>query len=164
MTPTAQRFYQSHRKDNGKGYYSHAMIYSPRVTIFRKDSGDLRKPVEVDFLVSAAVNAGVVRRYLREANSTDESGLRAAMFERMARLLRLFEIQNSRNIVLGSFGTGVFRNSVTMVAEIWTELLFVDGARFKGSFDNVVFAILDHPTFSTFKGVFEKKGWSSSTG
>ncbi|KAF8963600.1 hypothetical protein BDZ97DRAFT_1904797 [Flammula alnicola] len=115
MTQAAQRFYQSHKKDSKKGYYSHAMIYSPGVLFLRADKGEWMTPVEVEIVTSAAVNAGVVRRYLRENNS-DETGLDAAMKERMARILYLFERHGVRNLVLGSFGTGVFRNRVELVA------------------------------------------------
>ena len=154
MTDAAQKFYISHKKDPKKGYYSHAMIYSPHVLLIRSDNGDWVEPVEADMLTSCAVNAGVVRRYLREQNSQDESDLDAAMRERMARVLYLFERQGVRNLVLGSFGTGVFRNRVELVAEAWKELLVGKKARFRHSFDRVVFAILGNATYLTFKSVF----------
>ena len=151
-----ERFYRSHRKDPKEGYYSHAMIYSPHVLFIRDDKGEYQSPVEVDVVTSAGVNAGVVRRYLRERKSEDESGIYAAMKERMARILFLFERHGVRHVVLGSFGTGVFRNNVGMVAGIWAELLTAEDARFKHSFDHVVFAILGHSTFKTFEGTFAK--------
>ena len=154
MTDAAQKFYISHKKDPKKGYYSHAMIYSPHVLLIRSDNGDWVEPVEADMLTSCAVNAGVVRRYLREQNSQDESDLDAAMRERMARVLYLFERQGVRNLVLGSFGTGVFRNRVELVAEAWKELLVGKKARFRHSFDRVVFAILGNATYLTFQSVF----------
>jgi len=157
MTDTAQQFYRLHKRNPKDGYYSHSMIYSPRVVLFRDDRGDLNEPLEVDILVSAAVNAGLVRRKLRETGSTDESMLEAAMRERMARVLFLFERQGVKDLVLGSFGTGVFRNKVDLVATIWADLLSVDGARFKDSFNRVVFAILDEKTFDEFRETFEKR-------
>ena len=132
------------------------MIYSPHVLFIRDDNGNWQSPVEVDVVTSAGVNAGVVRRYLRERMSEDESGIYVAMKERMARILFLFESQGIRNIVLGSFGTGAFRNSVELVAGIWAELLAAEDARFQHSFDHVVFAILGHSTFETFKKSFAK--------
>jgi uncharacterized protein (TIGR02452 family) len=81
------------------------MIYSPGVVFFRDDDGGWIEPLEVDVLVSAAVNAGVARRAGKDA----ESRIEAAMKERMARVLFLFSQQGVRNVVLGSFGTGVFR-------------------------------------------------------
>ena len=156
MTKPAERFYKSHKKDPKEGYYSHAMIYSPHVLFIRDDKGECRSPVEVDVVTSAGVNAGVVHRYLRERKSQDESGIYIAMKERMARILFLFERHGVRHVVLGSFGTGVFRNNVEMVAGIWAELLTAEDARFRHSFDHVHFAILGHSTFETFKKTFAK--------
>jgi uncharacterized protein (TIGR02452 family) len=81
------------------------MIYSPGVIFFRDDEGGWTEPLEADVLVSAAVNAGVARR----AGEGAEVRIEAAMRERMARVLFLFSQQGVRNVVLGSFGTGVFR-------------------------------------------------------
>jgi uncharacterized protein (TIGR02452 family) len=102
-------------------------------------------------VTSCAVNAGVVRRYLREKHSEDESDLEVAMKERMARVLYAFEQKAVRNLVLGSFGTGVFRNRVEFVAGAWKELLVGKDARFKHSFDRVEFSILGDATYNTFK-------------
>jgi len=152
------KFYRSHTSDPKKGYYSHAMIYSPRVLLMRSDNGDWLSPVEVEVVTSCAVNAGVVRRYLRKRGSEDESDLDAAMKERMARILYLFEKQGVRNLVLGSFGTGVLRNRVELVANIWKELLVGRDARFKHSFDRVEFSILGNATYDAFKRTFSIDG------
>jgi uncharacterized protein (TIGR02452 family) len=58
---------------------------------------------------------------------------------------------------LGSFGTGVFQNKVSLVAAIWAELLIAPDARFANSFDRVVFAILGRSTFMEFKDSFEER-------
>ena len=86
-----------------------------------------------------------------------EDKVAAAMEERMARILYLFEKEGVKNIVLGSFGTGVFKNKVDMVARIWAQHLSSPGARFQHSFDRVVFAILGRETFDTFKVTYESK-------
>ena len=64
ITDTASEFYTHHHDDPDNAYYTHAMVYSPGVVLFRDDDGDWRSPVEVDVLTSAAVNAGEVRREL----------------------------------------------------------------------------------------------------
>jgi uncharacterized protein (TIGR02452 family) len=153
MTHTAQQFYSSHKHDPRHGFYSHAMVYSPGVVFFRDDDGGWTKPLKADVLVSAAVNAGEVRR----AGKGSESRIESVMRERMGRVLFLFSQRGVRNLVLGSFGTGVFRNNVETIARIWAELLVVDGARFKGSFDRVVFAILGKQTFDTFDETFKQR-------
>jgi len=159
MTSTAQNFYKLHKRDPKGGYYSHAMIYSPHVVIFRDDNGGWTVPLEVDVLTSPAVNAGLVRLTFRGivGGESEEGRIEKAMRERMARILFLFQNQGTKNIVLGSFGTGVFRNDVGTVARIWADLLGVKEARFKDTFERVVFAILGKKTFEEFKDAFEER-------
>ena len=158
-TDAAQQFYNLHTRDPKGGYYSHAMIYSPGVLLLRDDRGGWTAPTEVDVLTSPAVNAGVARRtlYGMMAGNSVEGQIETTMRERMARILFLFEQQAVQDVVLGSFGTGVFKNDVGMVARIWADLLSVKDARFKCSFDRVVFAIIGKPTFDEFKATFEQQ-------
>lgn len=158
MTNTAQQFYKLHLHDRRGGFYHHAMIYTPAVVVFRDDAGAWVTPFEVDILTCAAVNAGQVQKEIggRADRAKVEREIEVVMKERMARILCLMELQGAKNLVLGSFGTGAFRNSVEMVARIWADLLRTEGARYRYSFDRIVFAILDTSTFSTFKRSFEK--------
>jgi len=135
------------------------MIYTPSVLVFRDDTGDWIPPYEIDILTSPAVNAGVVRekrqKALDQGENVDsvsdmETKIRAVMKERMARVLYLFELQGVRNLVLGSFGTGVFKNNVDMVVELWAELLLGENASFGRSFDRVAFGIIGHATYLKF--------------
>lgn len=171
VTQTAARFHQLHKKDRRGGFYSHSMIFSPSVLVLRDDAGAWVPPYQIEVVTSAAVNAGVVRRDAGDSLGPDTAArIEGAMRERMARILFLFEQRGLRNIVLGSFGTGVFRNDVSMVADIWFDLLAADGARFAHSFDRVVFGIIDRQTVERFKAVFESRieargpvGWSPDT-
>ena len=165
MTRTAQAFYTLHNRDAKGGYYTHAMIYSPGVTVVRDDSGEWVEPYQIDVLTSPAVNAGVARKTLfgRVAGPGVEDKIEQVMKERMARILYLLEQQRIRHIVLGSFGTGVFQNKVETVARIWTDLLLKDGARFKTSFENVVFAIIGgKDSYGVFRDAFQGYGVKDS--
>ena len=159
LTSTAQKFYTLHNRDAKDGYYSHAMIYSPEVVVFRDDDGGWVEPLAIDVLTSPAVNAGVVRKSLRGrlAVQAEEDRIERVMKERMARILFLFEKKGVKDVVLGSFGTGVFRNDVKVVAKLWADLLSVPKARFKHSFNHVVFAILGRKTFVDFDGTFNAR-------
>jgi uncharacterized protein (TIGR02452 family) len=158
ITPTANQFYQLHKRDRRGGFYSHAMVFSPSVIVLRDDAGGWVPPHQIEVVTSAAVNAGVVRERAEENSSRDVGArIEGVMRERMARILFLFELQGLRNIVLGSFGTGVFRNDVSMIADIWYDLLAEEGARFMHSFDRVVFGIIDKRTAERFKVVFENR-------
>ncbi|KAG7091187.1 hypothetical protein E1B28_010238 [Marasmius oreades] len=157
MTDTAQMFYSYHKRRSYNFYYSHAMIYSPGVVLFRDDDGTWLEPLEVDVLTSPAVNAGEIRKKREdlESEAENEEKIEKEMKERMTRILFLFETREARNLVLGSYGTGVFQNNVDMVARLWTELLLVPGARFRNSFDRVVFAIVGAGTLRKFNEVFD---------
>ena len=52
-----------------------------------------------------------------------ENLITAVMYERVARILYLFHLQGAKRLVLGSFGTGVFHNSVELIARIFRDLL-----------------------------------------
>ncbi|KAJ7270282.1 hypothetical protein C8J57DRAFT_1321564 [Mycena rebaudengoi] len=156
ITPTAQQFYSVHSAHGKGGYYSHAMVYSPHVVVFRADDGAWVEPMEIDVVASPAVHAGLVRRAASANLRTVEEEIARAMKERMARILFLFERRQVRNLILGSFGTGVFQNDVDTVAEIWATLLCGPSARFSRSFDYVAFAVMDHPTYKTFREAFNK--------
>jgi hypothetical protein len=128
-------------------------------------------PYNVNVLSAVPVNAGAVRSkhvILPEDKQLFEDGIRSAMKERMARILRVFEERGDRSIVLGAFGCGCSsQNAVDMVASIWAELLVCGDrdessterrkmARFGDVFDKVVFAVpgkLFHP----FKEAFEMR-------
>ncbi|KAF5328836.1 hypothetical protein D9619_011688 [Psilocybe cf. subviscida] len=153
-TPAARPFYAANAADDRRGFYTHSMIYSPDVHLFRDDDGAWLPPLAVDVLTSPAVNAGQVRRQGRSTPAKLEERIQAEMHERMGRILALFERKKVRNLVLGSFGTGVFQNDVRAMAAIWHELLQAPGARFAGSFDHVVFAIPDESTAKQFQTGF----------
>ncbi len=253
--PISKRFYFHYALDPDNAFYTHSMIYSPSVIIFRDDKGEWTAPLEVDMLTCAAVNAGDVRKQVRweeemkelrervrvaefarkrdlsiplqvpvevriyeaeqveektpsTATTTDgqlpgqsseqqsagstqmspimfasdpdpspplqplslpptspievmpgtfpisvfpsysnthpptstyanqtpasdvvdplayaETLIAATMRERIARILYLFHTKGARHLVLGSFGTGVFQNSVDLIAEIFKDLL-----------------------------------------
>jgi uncharacterized protein (TIGR02452 family) len=76
MMSAAQRFYASHQRDPKTGYYSHAMIYSPAVVVFRHDDGGLTAPLEADALVSATINASITRKARKEAEARIEAVMR----------------------------------------------------------------------------------------
>lgn len=154
ISETAGDFYVTHKRDNRGCYYSHSIIWSPGVAVFRNDNGDWHEPYSIDIVTSPAVNAGVVRQ--RAVDLTQEQvRIEAVMKERMSRILYVFENHRVKNLVLGSFGTGVFKNSVAMVAKLWCELLG-PGKRFSQSFERIIFGIIDARTCEVFKETFQE--------
>lgn len=154
---------QPERSEYGRGVYSDAMVYTPGVIIVRDERDVWASPVMVNVATSAAVNAGIVRQQAQkdaeeENGRVDEVALKLhiirLMRSRMHRILALFLQQGDSKLVLGSFGTGVFQNSVRSVAEIWAELLVIPGAPFENVFEEVEFSILGHGTFTKFREVW----------
>ena len=119
-SPTGQTFYTPEEGRKEAGYYSHALIWSPGVTFFRSDEGDWLPPCIVDVITCAAVNAGAVRGKLTDDTQrlAADTQIHETMLERMRRLLRAFEIHGSTHLILGSFGTGAFKNAVSLVATL----------------------------------------------
>jgi len=118
--------------------YTSWMIHSPGVPVFRDDeSGELLEtPYACSFLTAAAPNAGVV--LATEPTRTGE--LEHVLSERVARVFAIAAAHGHRNLVLGAWGAGVFRNDPAVVARAFqTEL---DGT-YRGVFEQIVFAVLD---------------------
>jgi len=163
ITAEASKFYDLHKSESAQRdamHYSHAMIYSPKVTVFRDDDGGWTYPFNINVLSCAAVNAGELRKNRDGPITTGlEVKIEQQMEERMGRILYVFEQYGIRNLVLGTFGTGVFRNNVATVARIWAHLLIQRNARFRSSFDRIIFAITDTGTFADFQDAFD--AWAS---
>ncbi|KAF9477461.1 hypothetical protein BDN70DRAFT_810647 [Pholiota conissans] len=158
QTAEAAKYYDLHVGMNrpAHAYYTHAIIYSPGICVFRDDDGVFTYPFTVDVLSCAAVNAGEVRKTTHTPTHAGlEVEIEKEMAERMGRILYVFEKQGASNLVLGTFGTGVFRNDVATVARLWAHLLVVPEARFKHSFERIIFAITGEETFAEFQSAFD---------
>ena len=107
-------------------------------------------------LTSPAVNSGVVKQsVMGRLNPKGETAkIERVMRERASRALYAFERHGVRHLVLGAWGCGVFQNDVKTVACIWADLLGKEGARFRKSFDRVVFAVLGDKVFREFEAAF----------
>jgi len=140
------QFYAFHRQ-SGDLRYSDRVIYSPRVPVFRDEDGTLlEEPYLVSFLTAAAPNLGEILSS-QPASAGSVPDLLAA---RAGRVLAVAAAHGHRELVLGAWGCGVFRNNPATVARMFAEHL----ARAAGWFDRVVFAVLDHqrgtPAYSAF--------------
>ena len=90
------------------------------------------------------------------ARAAAESQIENIMYDRISRILHLFQLQQVPYLILGSFGTGVFQNRTEVVATIFADLLIKPDGRFKNVFETVVFAILGKETLKTFWDVFAR--------
>ncbi len=131
-------FYASHQHPRDPRY-SDRMIYSPGCPVFRDDAGDLlREPFAVDFITSAAPNAGALSSRGRRAGAN----LRAILRQRAGKVLALACAQGCDGLVLGAWGCGAFRNDPAVVSAVFGDLLLPGGPYF-GRFAHVRFSVLD---------------------
>ncbi|MFD8913329.1 TIGR02452 family protein [Streptomyces sp. NPDC059575] len=147
----APGYYDHHRTDRDP-FYSDRVIHSPAVPVFRDDRARLlAEPYTAGFLTSPAPNAGVIRR--RAPERTGE--IPGALALRAERVLETAAAHGYRHLVLGAWGCGVFQNDPEQVANAFRTLL-VTGGRFAGTFDHVVFGVLDRTAGATVRSAFAR--------
>lgn len=138
LYPTLLRcpeYYEYNRAKTSLLYSDH-MIYSPAVPFFRvKSRSFCDQPFRASIITAPAPNAGEARA----KQDTDEAAISEAMAQRIGLVLALAKAEGCRNLVLGAWGCGVFRNDPEMVAAHFADWL--DDARFKNAFDHLVFAV-----------------------
>jgi uncharacterized protein (TIGR02452 family) len=145
-------FYEFHRKQQNL-LYSHRMIYSPSVPVFKNDTGEYLEPYNAAFITCAAPNAGAI-----SSNQAESTQLIAEILEqRAALILGLAALKKHQRLVLGAWGCGVFRNDPNLVARVFKDLL---ENQFKNVFEEVVFAVYDSSkdksVFSAFERIYKE--------
>jgi uncharacterized protein (TIGR02452 family) len=143
-------YYEQHRAMSSL-LYSDAMILSPNCPVFRDDDGALLDEVQyVTFISSAAPNAGAIKD-----KQSDDFELVPEVFRRRTEyVLALAAAEGYRNIVLGAWGCGVFRNDPVMVAKTFGGLLREGGWARK--FSRVTFSVFDRsPELESFRAFEE---------
>ncbi|MFF2009407.1 TIGR02452 family protein [Streptomyces sp. NPDC058195] len=147
----APEYYAHHRAERD-AFYTDRVIHSPGVPVFRDDRGRLLDaPFTVGFLTSPAPNAGVIRARTPE----QAHRIPAALTSRAERVLEVAAVRGYRRLVLGAWGCGVFRNDPAQVARTFRALL-LDGGRFAGHFEQIVFGVLDRSPDSATRGAFHR--------
>lgn len=145
----APDYYEAHRA-SADLRYSHRVIWSPQVPVVRDARGQLlAQPYPVSFLTSPAPNAGQLA--LRSPEQPVD--VRGVLAERAARVLAVAARHGARELVLGAWGCGVFRNDPADVAEAFETAL----AEYGAAFDRVVFAVWDRTPVSANRAAFEQR-------
>ena len=104
-------FYEYHRK-NINPLYSHRIIYSPDIQIFKSISNGkyLETPINCGIITSPAVNAKVAK-----SRGVSNNEIQAMMTERIYKIISVILENKPDCAVLGAFGCGVFGNDRTFV-------------------------------------------------
>jgi uncharacterized protein (TIGR02452 family) len=149
----ARDYYDAHRT-NRDTRYSHRVIFSPAVPVYRDGATRLLDtPYQISYLTSPAPNAGALAKH--EPSALDE--IEDLLTERAGRVLAVAAHHGVQTLVLGAWGCGVFRNDPTTVARVFRGHL-TNGGVFEGRFARVVFAVYDtssaKTTLAAFQGAF----------
>src|SRR6266571_8583623 len=149
-------YYPAHRTD-GDPFYSHRVIYSPAVPVFRDHANVLLpRPYPVTFLSCPAPNAGKI------AHDTPDrlAQIPRVLTARAAMILAVAYRHDVRRLVLGAWGCGVFRNAPNDVAAAFKTHL-ISGGQFFAHFEHIIFAVRDktprHSNLTAFKSTFERR-------
>ena len=144
-------YYTTNRASSNALYTDHA-IYSPDVPVFRSEEGDLlEEPYLVSFVTSPAPNRGAVAN-----NSPDLLPEVEGVFrKRIAQVLAVMAAHGHRQLILGAWGCGVFRNDPAKVAAWFREALVEDG--WGRAFDHIRFSVLDFSKHLSTYDAFESE-------
>ncbi|MEV7414515.1 TIGR02452 family protein [Streptomyces sp. NPDC089919] len=145
----APDYYAAHRASADLAY-SHRVIFSPHVPVIRDGARALLdQPYRVSFLTSPAPNAGQLA--LRSPGETVD--VRDTLTERARRVLGAAAHHGVRELVLGAWGCGVFRNDPAEVADAFAEALHTHGA----PFTRITFAVWDRAADSPNRTAFRAR-------
>ncbi|MBS2549201.1 TIGR02452 family protein [Catenulispora sp. NL8] len=146
----ARDYYDAHRA-NRDTRYSHRVIFSPAVPVYRDSATRLLDtPYQISYLTSPAPNAGALARH--EPSALDE--VEGLLTERAGRVLAVAAHHGVQTLVLGAWGCGVFRNDPATVARVFHSYL-AGGGVFEGRFARVVFGVYDTSSARTTLGAFQ---------
>lgn len=142
-------YYEHHARIDAM--YSSWLLYSPDVPVFRDDDGGLlAEPWPCTFITGAAPMV----KSLREQRPERLAEVPGVMRERISRVLAVAARERHPSVVLGAWGCGAFGGDTESVAEIFREAL---AGPFRGTFEEVVFAVLDATEDRRFIGPFERR-------
>jgi len=92
--------------------------------------------------ISVISSAAVNRNSFNDITDDIDNTIEHVMRKRINDIFRIAIDQGEKNIVLGAYGCGVFKNDSKDVAKYFKDSL----SRFSKYFDNIVFAIYDNTT------------------
>lgn len=123
-------YYTVNRGRLNRALYQNVALYSPDIYFERNDAS-----VKCDVITCAAPNFSAASKYCNVSREENTDVLKS----RIKFILYLAATKQVDTLILGAFGSGVFGQDATEVAEITMKLL----KRYNGVFEKVVFAVID---------------------
>jgi len=154
---TQRQYYDANRAESS-ALYTDYLIYSRDVPFFRTSAKGpwLEKPFLASVITAPAPNAGALMQNERKALKK----VRETFERRWRNVLLVAAERGHRNVLLGAWGCGAFRNDPKDAAE--SVQIWLNSPRFAGSFDRIVFAIpgggRSGDNLATFRQVFSARG------
>ena len=131
-------------------------LYTKDAIFFKDKEYDYMEPVECDVVTIAAINLNENAKYDPVQNVKD---YRNVTKDKIRLMISLADKNDVKNLILGAWGCGVFKNDPKLMAQYFSEVLVGEG--YNVNFKNVVFAIInDHNSvgnnFEIFNNEFNK--------
>lgn len=141
-----KQFYSSY---GSAPYYTDKIIYSKPIYVFKDDFGDRVEPIECEVITCAAPNYNM-NSIIDEPNRSGGMNLAEhtkVMTRRFTKVVKSAIANNQRNLILGAWGCGVFKNPPDVNAQIFKNVLNT----YSSYFDEIIFAIPDDLHYGIFK-------------
>lgn len=130
-------YYKWNSEHLNRALYKNRALYIPNVIFDER--------YKADVITCAAPNFTAAAKYQKVSRKENNEVLK----DRITFLMSIIASQDVNTVILGAWGCGVFGQDPKTVAEMFKEELKIHGVK------NVVFAIIDEPTYKIFKDVFE---------
>ena len=143
LYPVLERFKSvyKYRKKRG-GEYGHDLFYSKDMPILNKER--TMRAFDVDVISCSAPNRGVMKK-----NGIVDGYIAKVLTNRIEAIFKIAIAHNVDCLILGAFGTGVFKNNDYTVAAAFDMMC----EKYHRFFKKIIFAIPDKNKLKTFKGV-----------
>lgn len=155
ISKSASEWYEYHRgvwekAFDGKSFLaSDRVIYSPGITVFRKDDG-YRPILSNSFLQTytdqwyeADVITSSAPFFFSKENVLPEKDLECVFKRRIRNILEVAAENDIQILILGAFGCGAFNNPPRIVARAFYEVLTdLRNSRYRCAFEEIVFAVM----------------------
>lgn len=119
-------------------------VYSPAVTIFRRDSRHgyelMEQPYRVDVISVAAINGNRFHEHFDAQGNFTASGVTMTV-DKIRTIYRIALLNGNDSLVLGALGCGAFKNPPHQVASLMRQVL--EEPEFKNKFRLVTVAIIE---------------------
>lgn len=129
-------FYSYNQNNLCKSLYSDGVIYSEKILIFKNNKLENIEPYYNNIITCAAPNANSAKRH-----GVTEKEIYDTMYRRVEQVIKVAIDNDTKVLVLGAFGCGVFGNEPEAVAEIMYDLIV--NKEYGLYFDSVLFAMHD---------------------